>query len=103
MERHAADIGLRVSGGGMARCAAAVGAAGSRGANRWRDPKAVSHAGLRRDKARTRRIDIHLLTECADCNPQHLQCVLVAALSPDFLGQSTLCQESAGIENEYFQ
>ena len=68
-----------------------------------RDPKAISHTGLHRDMARMRRIGIQFLTERADCGPQHLQCVLIVPLAPDFLGQSALCQESAGVENEYFQ
>ena len=29
--------------------------------------------------------------------------VVIASLAPDFLSQPALCQEFAGIENEYFQ
>ena len=48
-------------------------------------------------------IDIELLAERTDCISQGFQRIVIDAFAPDFLCQPALCQESAGIENEYFQ
>jgi hypothetical protein len=46
---------------------------------------------------------VQFLAQRANGGPQHLQCVVIASLAPDFQRQPPLCQESAEVENKYFQ